>query len=363
MKRRNFLQASSVLAAGAFPAIWPGGAHAAKPVNIKFDSYISETAGPSRLDEWFLKELERRTNGEVKVRRYWAQSLNKVGEHLSAVRDRTSEMSLISPGYYQAQLPVTRGLEWYYRMNRADALQLVCRDVYDQFEPLRREWEDRYRSKVLYWTNWYYAPLVTREPIRSVADIRGKRIRGYGIANDVIERLGGTAVPMAAPEVYTALERGVLDGVYGFDFITAVAYKLHEIAPHFTEIGDGPHGPSATIINKRVWDSFSAPVRQVSDEIVAEIYGGKYTEIFEAAAREYVATAKKEGAIFTSLPDAEKARARAIIQPAQANGWIERVAAPAKIDGKAMQALVEQAIAKHDPQGRLKRFDELAAEA
>ncbi|KOQ48830.1 ABC transporter substrate-binding protein, partial [Achromobacter xylosoxidans] len=166
MRRRDFIKAASLLAGASAPAIWTGrAAAAAKPVTLKFDSYISETSGPSRLDEWYLKQLETRSNGAVKVRRYWAQSLNKVGEHLSAVRDGTSEMSLISPGYYQAQLPVTRGLDWYYRMHRSDALQWLCRDVYAEYQPLRDEWERRYNSKVLYWTNWYYAPLVTRQPI------------------------------------------------------------------------------------------------------------------------------------------------------------------------------------------------------
>ncbi len=142
MRRRDFIKTAGLLAGVSAPAVWPSRLLAAdKPVSIKFDSYIAETAGPSRLDDWFLKQLETRSNGAVKVRRYWAQSLNKVGEHLSAVRDGTSEMSLISPGYYQAQLPVTRGLEWYYRMNRADALHLVCRDVYEQFQPLRDEWK------------------------------------------------------------------------------------------------------------------------------------------------------------------------------------------------------------------------------
>ncbi|GAB1576115.1 TRAP transporter substrate-binding protein DctP [Bordetella petrii] len=364
MKRRDFIKTAGLLAGVSAPAVWPSRLLAAdKPVSIKFDSYIAETAGPSRLDDWFLKQLETRSNGAVKVRRYWAQSLNKVGEHLSAVRDGTSEMSLISPGYYQAQLPVTRGLEWYYRMNRADALHLVCRDVYEQFQPLRDEWEKRYRAKVMYWTNWYYAPLVTREPIKSVEDIRGKRIRGYGVANDVIQRLGGTAVPMAAPEVYTALERGVLDGVYGFDFITAVGYKLHEIAPYFTDIGDGPHGPSATIINMRTWEAFPEPVKALCNDIVGEIYGGKYTEIFDAAARQYVKTALAEGAKFSSLSDEEKRKAKALVQPAEVQAWLDNVAKPAGIDGPRMQSLIDAAIAKYDPQGTLKRFDELAAQA
>lgn len=362
MKRRDFFKGSAALVGAGMLGSLSLSAFAQKRINIKFDSYVSETAGPSRLDQWFLSELEKRTQGSVRVRRYWAQSLNKVGEHLSAVRDGTSEMSLIAPGYYQAELPVSRGLDWYYRMNRADALLLVCRDVYEKFEPLRQEWEVRHRAKVMYWTNWYYAPLITREPIKSLDDIKGKRIRGYGVATEVIERLGGTAVPMAAPEVYTALERGVLDGVYGFDFISSVAYKLHEIAPYITDIGDGPHAPSATVMSMKTWESLPADIQKVCNEIVEEIYAGKYAEIFGAAAREYVVKAKAEGAKFASLPDAEKARARSLVQPAQVEGWIERVAKPAGIDGVRMQALVDEAIARYDGKGSLKRPIEIAAE-
>ncbi|MYN13311.1 ABC transporter substrate-binding protein [Pusillimonas sp. TS35] len=363
MKRREFIRATGLLAgAGAL-----GGLSlplsAKEKISFKFDSYVSETAGPSWLDRWFLSELEKRSGGIVKVRRYWSASLNKVGEHLPAVRDKTSEMSLISPGYYQADLPVTRGLEWYFRMNRADALLQVCRDVYGQFEPLRDEWEKRHRAKVMYWTNWNYAPLITRTPIKSLEDIKGKRIRGYGVATDVIERLGGTAVPMAAPEVYTALERGVLDGVYGFDFITAVAYKLHEIAPHFTDIGDGPHAPAATVINIDTWQSFPAGIQAACNEIVDEIYGGQYSSIMNKVLHDYVQKARKEGVKFHVLDDAQKKTAKALIQPAQVNKWSETVAKPAGIDAARMQALIDQAIAKHDPKGTLLRPSEIAAQA
>jgi len=359
MKKRTFLTtAAAVAGAGWSGHLWAQ----PKPINIKFDSYVTETAGPSYMDEWFLKELEKRSEGAVKVRRYWAQSLNKVGEHLAAVRDGTSEMSLITPQYYHAQLPVTRGLDWYYRCNRADALHLVCRDIYDRFEPLRDEWEKRYGIKVMYWTNWYYAPLFTRTPIKSLEDIRGKRFRGVGAANDVITRLGGTAIPMAAPEVYTALERGVLDGVSGFDFLSGVAYKLHEIAPHITSIGDGAHAATAVGINMRVWNKFPDSIKNICQQLVQEIYGGKYTEIYTDTAQRYVKTVLKEGGTFSALSDAEIAKARTLVQPAQTQQWIDNVAKPAGIDGSRMQSLIDALIAKYDPQAGLKRPDELALE-
>ncbi len=363
MQRRNFLKTAGALAgAGALGGL-PLSAFGQKKVSFKFDSYISETAGPSGLDQWFLTELEKRSGGQVNVRRYWSGSLNKVGEHLSAVRDNTSEMSLISPGYFQAELPVTRGLEWYYRMERADALQLVCRDVYDQFQPLRDEWEKRHRSKVMYWTNWYYAPLITRTPINSIEDFKGKRIRGYGVATDVIEALGGTAVPMAAPEVYTALERGVLDGVYGFDFITAIAYNLHEIAPHFTDIGDGPHAPAATIMNLEYWNSLPENVQKICDELVDEIYGGQYSRVLEKSVAQYVERAKSEGVKFNIWSDDLKQAAKNAVQPAQVEKWVDTVAKPNGIDGLEMQKLIDAAIAKHGPAGDLPRPEEVALKA
>ncbi|MFK4824964.1 TRAP transporter substrate-binding protein DctP [Paenochrobactrum sp. BZR 588] len=358
MDRRHFLKMSAALAGtGLVPSL---ASSAFAKTSLKFDSYISETAGPSWVDEWFLKELETRTNGEVSIRRYWAGSLNKVGEHLAAVRDKTSEMSLISPGYYQVELPVTRGLEWYFRMDRADSLQLVCRDVYEQFEPLRDEWEKRHRAKVLYWTNWNYAPLVMRNPINSIDDIKGKKIRGYGIATDVIERLGGIAVPMAAPDVYQALERGVLDGVYGFDFVTAVAYKLHEVAPNFYDIGDGPHAPATTVMNIDVWNSLSPDVQKVATDLADELYAGKFTEIYDKVLLDYVKKVTAEGGKLYTLSDEEKVRAKALVQPAEVDAWVETVAKPAGIDGEAMQKLIDAAIEKHAPQGKMLRPYEIA---
>lgn len=360
MDRRNFVKTLGVLGGGSLLAGFPLNVLAQNSISMKYDSYVTETAGPSIIDTWFLNELEKRTNGEVKVRRFWAQSLNKVGEHLTAIASGTTEIALISPGYYQADLPVTRGLEWYYRMNKTDALQLVCRDIYEEFQPLKDEWEKRHKAKVLYWTTWNYAPLVTKAPITSLEDFKGKRIRGYGVATDVIQRLGGTAVPMAAPEVYTSIERGVLDGVYGFDFITAVSYKLHEIAPYFTDIGDGPHAPAAVVMNIDVWNKLPDKVKVTIEEIVSELYGGKFVELVNDYQVKYVETALEGGVKFFSFSDELKAEARKLIQPAQVERWAETVAQPAGIDGKKMQELVEAAIKKHDPNGKILRPETVA---
>src|SRR5690625_7793208 len=121
--------------------------------------------------------------------------------------------------------------------------------------------------------------MITLDEVNGQEDLKVQKLRGYGVANDVVERLGATGVPIAAPEVYTDLERGVLDGVYGFDFITAISYKLHEIAPHFTDMGDGHHAPSAIIINIDAWNDLPDEIKSVCNDSFQVIYTQKFSEI------------------------------------------------------------------------------------
>ena len=91
-----------------------------------------------------------------------------------------------------------------------------------------------------------------------------------------------------------------------------------------------------------------------------EIYGGQYSTIMNKVLRDYVQKAQKEGVKFQILDDAQKQAAKTLIQPAQVNSWVDSVAKPAGIDGKRMQALIDEAIAKHDPKGTLLRPSEIA---
>jgi TRAP-type C4-dicarboxylate transport system substrate-binding protein len=152
----------------------------------------------------------------------------------------------------------------------------------------------------------------------------------------------------------------VLDGAYGFDFVTAVAYKLHEIAPNFYDIGDGPHAPSVIIMNRQVWEGLPAEHQQICTDLADELYGGKFAEIYNKVLADYTQKALAEGVVLSSLSEEEKARTKAIVQPAQVNKWIETVAQPNGIDGKAMQAVVDEAVARHAGTGTMKRPLEIA---
>ncbi len=360
VSRRRFLK-DVVLggaAVGAGLTMVPGLrlAQAAKKgvYTMKYDCYIGATAETAQLDNWFLDEIVKRSDGRIQVQKFWAGSLHKVGQHLPAIRDGLSEISLISYGYYPSAVPLSRGLEWYYRgCNHADSLLHVCRDIYSGTPELRQEWEGRNNSKVLYFTNWSYCPFIMKDPLPDVAALKGKKVRGYGIGADTVNRLGGQGMPIVAGEVYTSLERGILEGAFAFAFITAEKMKLHEQAPYIVEAGAGAHAPTTVVMNLALWRSLPDDLKDVINATVEDIYTWRYLELYSKLTEESVEKMLAAGAKFSTWSDAEIKKATETVQPAQINEWVEKIAKPNNFDGATFQLKVDQLIQKYEP-GRLK---------
>jgi TRAP-type C4-dicarboxylate transport system substrate-binding protein len=236
------------------------------------------------------------------------------------------------------------------------------RDLYAEFKPLRDEWEKKNNCKVLYFTNWDYCPLFMKAQAATVADLKGKKIRGYGIGSDTVQRLGGTGMPVVAGEVYTALQRGILDGVFAFCFITAYHMKLHEQAPYVIEIGSGAHAPTAVVMNLNLWNSLDPELKAVFEAGIKEIYDHQYVDMYGKWIEDCVDGMVKSGAKFSKWSDAEIAKAKAMVQPAQVNTWIEKVSPLSKAESQEMQAMIDKLIAKYEPQAKLKLPYEVYAE-
>lgn len=362
MSRRNFLKTAGAVGIGGLMLGGVRGVVSAqtqkapgKVWTMKYDCYIQSTAPTAQLDNWYLDTVAEKSNGRVKIEKYWASSLHKVGEHLQAVRDGLSELSLISYGYYPAMVPLSRGLEWYFMgCDHADTLLKVCRDMYNTHPPLRQEWEVKNKCKVLYFTNWDYCPLFMKKPITKVEELKGLKIRGYGVGAETVDRLGGRGMPVVAGEVYQALERGILDGVFAFCFITAEKMKLYEQAPNIIEIGAGAHAPTTVVMNIDLWKSLPDDLKAIFEKTAEDIYNWKYLELYNKLLDESLDIMIKRGSKFTKWSAEEIKKATAMVQPAQINAWAEKVAKPAGFDGKEFIGRLRTLIAKYEPEGKLK---------
>jgi TRAP-type mannitol/chloroaromatic compound transport system substrate-binding protein len=96
---------------------------------------------------------------------------------------------------------------------------------------------------------WY------KKPIRSVADLKGMKMRAAGLAADVFKELGASVVTLPAAEILPALERGVIEGAEFSDPHSDMRLGFHDVVKYYHIPGiHQPTGVGEVLINKAQWD-------------------------------------------------------------------------------------------------------------
>jgi TRAP-type C4-dicarboxylate transport system substrate-binding protein len=106
------------------------------------------------------------------------------------------------------------------------------------------------------WTSSAYM-LACREPIKTLADLKGKRVRATGGAAEFIKHLGGVPVGATLVEAVGLLQRGGLDCQYGIhDWLRTFGYA--DFAKHLTYHPLGLTGPAiGFMLSREFWNKLT----------------------------------------------------------------------------------------------------------
>ena len=164
----------------------------------------------SRGAKLFTEEIEKATNGELKVRLHLAGTLQinasnitqAVGENVVQVADDLFNSGNI-PVAGIPRLPML--IQSYEDFAKADA---VLKPYIDKAFAQKG-------STVLASYTYPMQFIWGRKKIESLDDIKGMKLRvAQPEQGEFVRRFGGTSITMSAPEVPSALDRGVVDGIF-----------------------------------------------------------------------------------------------------------------------------------------------------
>src|SRR6187397_1768679 len=95
-----------------------------------------------------------------------------------------------------------------------------------------------------------------RREIKSLADVRGLKLRTLGLGGEVYRRLGATPQTTPPGEILTSLQSGVLDGAEFVGPGTDIALGLYRVAPVYMGPGfNKPNGTGECIVSLRAWEA------------------------------------------------------------------------------------------------------------
>jgi TRAP-type C4-dicarboxylate transport system substrate-binding protein len=283
------------------PTPAPAPKPAVKPIDLKF-SVLQSTKHHISRNVWepMKAEIEKRTNGRVKVTIYYAQALGKAPDQYDLIVKGIADMAMFLPAYTKGRFPLTTlgELPSYPDHKTAELI------MYDYFY---KDLVDEYAEiKVLF----PYTPpplnLGSNKPVRKLEDLEGLKIRATGgYVSETVKALGAQPVQMPVTEIYTSVERGVVDG-FTLPYTSWRGYKVEEVTKYVTVTGI-----SLPIIfvgmNKDTWAKLSPEDQKIIMEVSEEARQWNLNT-FAIEAKDAIGALKEAGVEFIYLDDAEKAR-------------------------------------------------------
>lgn len=309
-----------------------------KPIELKF-AYWPPPADPfvQRGIESWGPEIEKKTNGRVHITYYGGEALGKAPDHYDLVLTGTADIAWINPSFTPGVFPLSdvRNLPFLYPS------ALVGSQVF--WEQQKKYLSDTEFSKVK--PLWAWATPVMNLQTRTKQVKKLEELKGMTFACTEAwvakgtEALGGAAMTMGEPEIYTALERGMVDARWQ-EWHGLIVWKCGEVTKYRTVGLSIAVHQNDIIMNRDVWNSLPADVQKVFDETSmpqSRLCGEVFMDL-EADAREVILAYDKEvgNPPPYELPAAEKERWIKAVQSVY-DEWLQSMEAK----GLPGQALLE----------------------
>src|SRR5207342_89133 len=103
-----------------------------------------------------------------------------------------------------------------------------------------------------------------RNPIKSVADLKGLKMRIPGLGGEVMTRVGATPVNMPGGEIFSSLQSGAIDAAEWVGPYNDLAFGFHRITKYCYYPGwQEPGSALECMVNKTAYDALPKDLQQI----------------------------------------------------------------------------------------------------
>jgi TRAP-type C4-dicarboxylate transport system substrate-binding protein len=165
-----------------------------KPIELTLSNTWPATAKHNILSVEWGKEIEKRTNGRVKVTVFPAGTLTSAAQCYQGTVDGLSDIGYCVLAYTRGRFPLTEVIDLPLGYNSGFEATKLINIFYNKFKPA--EFDD---IKMMYLHATSPSFLYTKKPVTKLEDLKGMKLVCSGMTAKVLGALG--AVPVALPMI------------------------------------------------------------------------------------------------------------------------------------------------------------------
>ncbi|MEX2628615.1 MAG: TRAP transporter substrate-binding protein DctP [Tistlia sp.] len=275
--RRSFLKAAgtAALAAGSLAgtAALARPARAQDTVSWRMQALWDPGTTPQKFEERFVARVAELTDGGFQIELFAAGQIVPAAQAFDAVRGGAFQMMKTFDGYEAGKIPA-------FAFTSTIPFGFPESDQYEAWFYERGGLElarEAYGAAGLHYiapSVYGEEPIHSKVPIESIADFQGKKGRFVGLASSVMAKFGIAVSPLPTSEVYSALDKGVIDLADRGDLTANYEAGIGEVAKYI--VLPGVHQPTTAtsyVANQRAYDALPEAYKAALAVAAREVSG------------------------------------------------------------------------------------------
>jgi TRAP-type mannitol/chloroaromatic compound transport system substrate-binding protein len=288
---------------GADTAATDTAAPEAKPVRWKMASaFGSQWPIQGELGMRFIERVDAVSGGTIKIQFFEPGALVPALEIFDSVSSGAIDSGFTTAGYWAGKVPA---LQFFTAVPFGpNAMEYAAWLYYGGGDELYEEIYRPYNIKAMHCgvhspegSGWF------RKPIESLDDLKGLKMRFFGLGARVMEKLGVTTQLIAGGDIFPALELGTIDATeYSMPSID-LNMGFYQVAKHY--YFPGWHQPSSIfelMINMERWNELNEQQQAIIEIVCGDNYRAGLG-LSEAAQAKALTELKEKGVVFHRWSD------------------------------------------------------------
>jgi TRAP-type C4-dicarboxylate transport system substrate-binding protein len=253
-----------VFAFGAFFVFGAGTVQAAA-IQLSYANFFPPTHIQAKLGASWAKEIEKRTNGKVKITYHPGSVLLNPKNMWDGVLKARADLGMGVFAYNRGIFPSLEAIDLPMGYPSGKVATRVINEFYAKFNP-----KELSKVKVMYLHAHGPGLLHSQKPVKKLEDMKGLKVRSTGSSAELVTEMGGVPVTMGQKGAYEALQKGVANATLS-PMEVLKGWKQAEVIKYTTECYSvGYTAGFYVLMNLKKWNSLPADVQKVIEAVSQE---------------------------------------------------------------------------------------------
>jgi len=236
-----------------------------KVITLRFAHFVPSTTLEGKTMQDWANEVEKRTNGRVKVTIYPGATLMPPQQTYDGITKEVADIGYGIFAYHRGRFPLMEVMDLPLGYKNPGVPTKLINELYKKFKP--KELDD---VKVLFLEAHGPGLLSTKKPVAGIDDIKGMKIRAHGVSARILTALGATPIGLPITDTYDALSKGVVEGLM-LDWGGLFNWNMGDVVKNHVDCPGIAYTTSFyTVMNRDKWNSLPPDIQAIIEKLNEE---------------------------------------------------------------------------------------------